>query len=114
MIPMWWIVLFCSPSFVVVAALPLCISSYRFELWVPIERHGLGMHILLLSLNVDLPLYNTILANFLHELSKAQFLMLLTLCAPVLVLYRMYAYITYICYAYPYAANMSKMALSLN
>ena len=34
-----------------IAALLLCISSYRFELWVPIARHWLGMHIMIWSLN---------------------------------------------------------------
>ena len=67
--------------------LPLGISSYRFELWVPIERHWLGMHIMILSLIGALPLYNTILAYVLNELSKAQFTLLLTYCAPALVLY---------------------------
>ena len=62
-----------------IAALPLCISSYRFELWVPIERHWLGMHIMIWSLNGALPFYNTIIACVLHELSKAQLFMLLTL-----------------------------------
>ena len=56
------------------------------------------------SLNGALPLYNTILAYVLHELSKAQYPMLLTWCAPALVLYCMYAYIT--C---PHADKMSKM-----
>ena len=58
-----------------ITALPLCISSYRFELWVPlvhIERHWFGMHIMILSLNGALPLYNTIIAYVLDELSKAQ------------------------------------------
>ena len=81
--------------YLLIAALPLCISSYRFELWVPIELHLLGMHIIMLSLNGALPLYNTIFAYVLHELSKAQLPMLLILCAPALVLYCMYAYITY-------------------
>ena len=71
------------------------LSSYRFECWVPIELHLLGMHIIILSLNGALPLYNTIFAYVLHELSKAQLPMLLSLCAPALVLYCMYAYITY-------------------
>ena len=71
------------------------LSSYRFEFWVPIELHLLGMHIIILSLNGALPLYNTILAYVLHELSKAQLSMLLSLCAPALLLYCMYAYITY-------------------
>ena len=78
-----------------IVALPLCISSYRFEFWVPIELHLLGMHIIMLSFNGALPLYNTIFAYVLHELSKAQLPMLLSLCAPALVLYCMYAYITY-------------------
>ena len=65
-----------------IAALPLCISSYRFEFWVPIESHWLGMHIMILSLNGALPLYNTVHAYVLHEPSKAQSTMLLTLlCA---------------------------------
>ena len=63
-----------------IAALPVCIYSYRFELWVPIERHWLEMHIMILSLNGVLPLYNTVLDYVLHELSKAQFTMLL-MCA---------------------------------
>ena len=69
--------------------LPLCISSNHFELWVPIERHWLGMHIMILSFNGALPLYNPILAYVLHELCKAQFTLLLTYCAPALVLYCM-------------------------
>ena len=69
-----------------IAALPLCISSYCFEFWVHIERHWLGMYILILLLNGALPLYNTILAYALHELSKAQSTMLLTYRAPALVL----------------------------
>ena len=67
-----------------IAALPLCISSYRFELWVPIARHWLGMHIMIWSLNGALSLYNTIIDYVLHELSKAQFSMLLTYCASAL------------------------------
>ena len=67
-----------------IAALPLGISSYRFELWVSIERHWLGMHILIWSLNGVLPLYNTIIYYVLHELSKAQFAMLLTYFASAL------------------------------
>ena len=81
--------------YLLIAALPLCISSYRFEFWVPIELHLLGMHIIILSLNGVLPRYNTILAYVLHELSKEQLPMLLRLCAPALLLYCMYAYITY-------------------
>ena len=41
-----------------IAALAVCISSYRFELRVPIERHWLGMHIMIWSLKGALPLYN--------------------------------------------------------
>ena len=75
MIPMPWIVLFCPPSFGLVnCGISLCISSYRFELWVPVERHWLWMHIIILSLNGALPLYNTILAYVLHELSKGSLL----------------------------------------
>ena len=93
---MLWIVLFCPPSFVLVnCGIAPVLSSYRFEFWVPIELHLLGMHIIILSLNGALPLYNTILAYVLHELSKAQLSMLLSLCAPALLLYCMYAYITY-------------------
>ena len=54
-----------------IAALPLCISSYRFELWVPIERHWLGMQIMIWSSNGALPLYNTIIAM---NLAKRSFL----------------------------------------
>ena len=61
-----------------IAALPLCISSQRFELLVPIERHWFGMHIMSLSLNGALPLYNTVHAYVFHELSKALSTMLLT------------------------------------
>ena len=58
---MLWIVLFCPPSFVLVnCGIAPVLSSYRFEFWVPIELHLLGMHILILSLNGALPLYNTI------------------------------------------------------
>ena len=42
---------------------------------------------MILSLNGALPLYNTVHAYVLHELSKAQSTMLLTYCAPALVLY---------------------------
>ena len=68
---------------------------YRFEFLVPIERHWLGMLIMILSLNGALPLYNTVHAYVLHELSKAQSTMLLTYCAPALVLHCRQAYITY-------------------
>ena len=74
---MSWIVRFFHPSFGLIATLPMCISSYRFECWVPIERHWLGMHIMIVSLNGALPLNNTILAYVLHELRKAQSTMLL-------------------------------------
>ena len=70
-----------------IAALPVCIYSYRFELWVPIERHWLEMHIMILSLNGVLPLYNTVLDYVLHELSKAQFTMLL-MCACISIVGR--------------------------
>ena len=56
---------------------------------------------IMLSLNGALPLYNQILAYVLDELSKAQFTMLLTYCAPALVLYCMYD-------IYPKPAKMSK------
>ena len=46
--------------YLLIAALSLCISSYSFQLWVPIERTWLGMHIIILSLNGALPLYNII------------------------------------------------------
>ena len=93
---MLWIVLFCPPSFVLVnCGIASVLSSYRFEFWVPIELHLLGMHNIMLSLNGALPLHNAILAYVLHELSKAQLSMLLSLCAPALLLYCMYAYITY-------------------
>ena len=38
------------------ATLPLCISSCSFELWIPIERHWLGMHIIIFSSNGAIPL----------------------------------------------------------
>ena len=79
-----------------ITVLPLCISSYRFELWVPIDCLWLGMHLSMLSLNGALPFYNTILAYVLHELSKAQCTMLFIYCVPVLVLYSLLPYITYI------------------
>ena len=67
-----------------IAAVPLFISSYRFEIWVPIERHWLGIHIMIWSLNRDLLLYNTIIVYVLHGLSEAQFSMLLIYCASAL------------------------------
>ena len=91
-----------------IAALPLCISSYRFELWVPFERHWLAMHIMIWSLNGALPLYNTIIAYVLHELSKVQFSMLLTYCAPALVFVLHIAYIVSLHHVYPWTAKMSK------
>ena len=83
-----------------IAALPLCISLYRFELWVPIERHWLGMHIMIWLLNGVLPLYNTIIAYVLHELSKAQFSMLLTLCVCISIVLHI-AYIVGLHHVYP-------------
>ena len=42
--------------YLLIATLPLCISSCRFELRIPIERHWLGMHIIIFSLNGAIPL----------------------------------------------------------
>ena len=50
---------------------------------------------MILSLNGALPVYNTVHAYVLHELSKAQSTMLLTYCVPALVMYCRQAYITY-------------------
>ena len=59
------------------------------------------------SLNGALPLYNTIIAYVLHELSKAHFSMLLTLCVCISIVLHI-AYIVGLHHVYPWAARMSK------
>ena len=60
---------------------------------------------MILSLNGALPVYNTVHAYVLHELSKAQSTMLLTYCAPALVMYCRQAGLYHV---YAWAAKMSK------
>ena len=64
---------------------------------------------MILSLNGALPVYNTVHAYVLHELSKAQSTMLLTYCAPALVMYCRQAGLYHV---YAWAAKMSKMTVN--
>ena len=113
MISMRWIVLFCPPSFGLVNC-GIAPVHFLVPLWivVPIERHWLGMHIMIWSLNGALPFYNTIIACVLHELSKAQLFMLLTYWALCISIVLHVAYIVGLHHVYPYAAKMSKIHIN--